>query len=56
MYYLYRSNFILFILCWASLVSQGYRNCLSVQETWVRFLGLEDSLEKEMATHSNILP
>ena len=25
------------------------------QETWVSSLGLEDPLEKEMATHSNIL-
>ena len=25
------------------------------QETWVRSLGREDSLEKEMATHSSIL-
>ena len=25
------------------------------QETWVRFLGWEDPLVKEMATHSNIL-
>ena len=25
------------------------------QETWVRSLGWEDSLEKEMATHSRIL-
>ena len=25
------------------------------QETWVRSLDGEDSLEKEMATHSNIL-
>ena len=25
------------------------------QETWVRFLGWEDPLEKEMATHSSIL-
>ena len=24
-------------------------------ETWVRFLGQEDTLEKEMAPHSNIL-
>ena len=24
-------------------------------ETWVRFLGLEDPLEEEMATHSSIL-
>ena len=26
-----------------------------MQETWVRFLGREDPLEKEMATHSSIL-
>ena len=26
-----------------------------MQETWVRFLGWEDLLEKEMATHSSIL-
>ena len=24
-------------------------------ETWAQFLGLEDLLEKEMATHSNVL-
>jgi len=28
---------------------------LAVWETWVRYLGQEDPLEKEMATHSNIL-
>ena len=26
----------------------------AIQETWVRSLGQEDSLEKGMATHSNI--
>ena len=26
-----------------------------MQETWVQFLGQEDPLEKEMATHSSIL-
>ena len=26
-----------------------------MQETWAQFLGQEDPLEKEMATHSNIL-
>ena len=26
-----------------------------MQETWVQFLGWEDTLEKEMATHSSIL-
>ena len=30
--------------------------CLpAIQETWVRSLGQEDPLEKEMATHSSIL-
>ena len=27
----------------------------AMQETWVQSLGQEDSLEKEMATHSSIL-
>ena len=28
---------------------------LPMQETWVQFLGQEDPLEKEIATHSSIL-
>ena len=31
------------------------KNLPAVQETWVRFLGQEDMLEKGMATHSSIL-
>ena len=31
------------------------KNLPAVQETWVRSLGWEDPLEKEMATHSRIL-
>ena len=31
------------------------KNLPALQETWVRFLGWEDSLEKRMATHSSIL-
>jgi len=39
----------------ASLVAQTVK-CLPVmQETWVRFLGWEDPLEKEMAIHSSTL-
>ena len=34
---------------------QLLKNLPAVQETWVRSLGWEDPLEKEMATHSNIL-
>ena len=31
------------------------KNLAAMQEIWVRFLGWEDPLEKEMATHSSIL-
>ena len=40
---------------WASLVAQLVKNPPAMRETWVRSLGLEDPLEKEKATHSNIL-
>ena len=39
----------------ASLVAQMVKNLDAMQETQVWSLGQEDSLEKEMATHSNIL-
>ena len=39
----------------ASIVAQSVKNLPAMQETWVRFLGQEDPLEKEMATHSSIL-
>ena len=38
-----------------SLVAQTVKNLPAVWETQVRFLGQEDPLEKEMATHSSIL-
>ena len=31
------------------------KNTIAMQETWVQSLVLEDSLEKEIATHSRIL-
>jgi len=40
---------------WASPVVQIVENLPAMQETWVQSLGQEDSLEKEMATHSSIL-
>ena len=40
---------------WASLVAQIVKNPLAMLETWVRFLGGEDSLEEGMATHTSIL-
>ena len=39
----------------ASLIAQLVKNLLAMQETLVRFLGQEDPLEKEMATHSSVL-
>ena len=39
----------------ASLIAQLVKNLPAMQETWVRLLGQEDPLEKEMATHSSIL-
>ena len=36
-------------------MAQSIKKLPAMQETQVRFLGQEDSLEKEMATHSSIL-
>ena len=38
----------------ASLVAQRVKRLPTMWETWVRYLGPEDALEKEMATHSSI--
>ena len=35
--------------------AQRLKHLPAMQETWVRSLGWEDPLEKEMATHSSIL-
>ena len=42
-------------MIWASLVAQSVKNLPAMPETGVQSLGQEDSLEKEMATHSSIL-
>ena len=39
----------------ASLVAQMVKRLSAMRETWVRSLGREDPLEKEMATHSSTL-
>ena len=39
----------------ACLVAYLLKNLPAVQETWVRSLGWEDPLEKEMANHSSII-
>ena len=38
-----------------SLVAQTVKHLPAMRETWVRFLGQEDPLEKEMAIHSSTL-
>ena len=35
--------------------AQRVKDLSTMQKTWVLFLGWEDPLEKEMATHSSIL-
>ena len=41
-------------ICWSSLLAQLVKNLPAGQETQIWFLGQEDPLEKEMATHSSI--
>ena len=45
----------LFTLSGASLVAQRLKCLPAMWETWIQSQGWEDPLEKEMATHSNIL-
>ena len=40
---------------WASLVAELVKNPPAMWETWVRYLGWEDPLEKGKATHSSFL-
>ena len=46
---------IIIIIIMVSLVAQLLKNPPVMWETWVRFLGQEDPLEKGMATPSSIL-
>ena len=39
----------------SSLVAQRLKRLPAMRETWVRSLGQDDALEKEMATHSSLL-
>ena len=36
-------------------MAQTVKRLPTMQETWVQSLGLEDPLEKKMATHSSVL-
>ena len=44
-----------FLVTGASLVAQRLKCLPAMRETWVRSLGWEDPLEKELATHFSIL-
>ena len=48
-------HWMLFLPWSASLVAQSLKRLPPMRETWVRSLGGEDLLEKEMATHSSTL-
>ena len=43
------------LYCSYFLIAQMVKRLPTMQETWVQSLGWEDTLEKEMATHSSIL-
>ena len=49
------SKLIVLLFDKVSLVAQRLKHLSAMRETWVRSLGWEDPLEKEMATHSSIL-
>ena len=51
------NNYLLgtYSVLWASLVAQRLKRLPPMQETWVRSLGRDDPLEREMATYSSIL-
>ena len=51
----YPSSIYCALIYRASLVAQRLKRLPAMRETWVRSLGREDPLEKEMATHSSIL-
>ena len=46
---------VAYIILWTSLVAQTVKRLSAMQESQVQSLAGEDPLEKEMATHSNIL-
>ena len=49
------TSFLIFIIVLTSLVAQRVKCLSTMRETWVRSLGREDPLEKEMAIHSSTI-
>ena len=52
---IYSVIYIYIYIYMASLVAQTVKHLPAMRETWVRFLGGEDPLDKEMAIHSRTL-
>ena len=43
------------MICWVTVLAQTVKNPPAMQKIQVQSLGLEDPLEKRMATHARIL-
>ena len=55
LFFLLREKYTILFRHWASLVPQMVKNLPATQDNQVQSLDQEDSLEKEIATHSRIL-
>ena len=55
MFPLWLAIVIIFFFFWTSLVAQMVKHLPTMWENQVQSLGQEDLLEKETATHSNVL-
>ena len=54
-FFLHLLSWTIFKPYWASLVAKLVKNPPAMLETWVQFLGWEDTLEKGTVSHSSIL-
>ena len=54
-FFTFKFYIYIYLKCKTSLVAQTVKCLPTMQETWVRSLGREDPLQKEMATHSSTL-
>ena len=52
---LLKLRYIFNAVIWASLVAQRLKHLPAMREAWVRSLGWEDTLEREMATQYSCL-
>ena len=50
-----KDGYLALYATWTSLVAQTIKSLPAMRETWVRSVGPEDPLEKEMTTHSSTL-